>query len=246
MRARVSFSHQILFGVFCASLFAILWFEARTVRERALRTAACLAGVVFSLSSAAFLLLAMQIALIATERATRVLRNPAMIVCTGIGLTALAIEVAVNGGLVGFFTRYLSLNAETAYYRQLIWLHVTDDILANPLMGTGGPWSRPAWMVESIDHVFFAKAIAYGVPPIAMITAAAVIIGRNLFRHPSTLANGVFRSLRLGWVFCVLGVAVAGLTVDYFGRALPFVMFVIGLGAALDRVAGTGPRGQAS
>jgi len=246
LRARVSFSHQILFGVFCASLFAILWFEARTVRERALRTAACLTGVVFSLSSAAFLLLAMQIGLIATERTTRFLRDPAMVVGTAIGLVAVAVEIAVNGGLVGFVTRYLSLNAETAYYRQLIWLHVTDDILANPLTGTGGPWSRPAWMVESIDHVFFAKAIAYGIPPIALITAAAVVIGRSLFRHPPSPSDGVFRSLRLGWVFCVLGIAVAGLTVDYFGRALPFVMFIIGLGAALDRVAGTGSRGRIS
>jgi len=239
LRARVTFSHQILFGVFCAALFAILWYEARTVRERMARTVFCLTGVFFSLSSAALLLMALQLAMVAVERATRRLASRFAVIAAGCALLALAVEAVFGGGLTGFVTRYLSLNPETAYYRQLIWLHVTDDILAHPLAGTGGPWTRPAWMVESIDHVFFAKAIGYGIPPVALISIAAFLTGRRLFRHPAGPGTGVFRSLRLGWAFCVGGIAIAGLTVDYFGRALPFVMFILGLGAALDRIGGS-------
>jgi len=64
LRARVSFSHQILLGIFCASLFAFFWFEATTHAARGMRTLICGTAVFFSLSSAAFLLFALQAAMI--------------------------------------------------------------------------------------------------------------------------------------------------------------------------------------
>ncbi|MEM7317770.1 MAG: hypothetical protein AAF408_01975 [Pseudomonadota bacterium] len=236
LRARVSFSHQILFGVFCASLFALMWFEAPTVRQRVLRTGACTLGVFASLSSAAILLLVMQVSLIGLERISRITRHRSFLIAALCGGGLLAIEFAVQGGLTGFITRYLSLNPSTAYYRQLIWIHVTDDIIANPFFGTGGAWTRPAWMVSSVDHVYFAKSLRYGLPPMLLTVAAAVLIAARLLRRKPAVQPGVFLSMRTGWMMCVIGIAIAGLTVDYFGRALPFVMFIIGLGAALDRI----------
>lgn len=233
LRARTTFSHQILFGVFCASLFALFWFEARSTVERAWRTLAVGAGVFFSLSSAAWILLVLQAGLIAAERATRQIGNRVKLAVAMTCVLALVLELAVQGGVMGFVTRYLALNSDTAYYRQLIWTHVTDDILAQPWTGTGGTWTRLTWMVESIDQTYFAKALRYGIPTIALLGAGTVATAIALMRVPN--AGGVFRALAIGWALGVLAIAVAGLTVDYFGRALPYVMFLIGLGAALER-----------
>lgn len=233
LRARTTFAHQILFGVFCASLFALFWFEARSPLERTARALAAGAGVFFSLSSAAWILLALQAGLIAAERATRQVAGRTAI---GLGLVLLGVlvlELTVRGGVAGFVTRYLALNTDTAYYRQLIWSHVTDDILAAPLSGTGGAWTRLSWMVESIDQAYFSKAIRYGVPAIALLILGTLATGRALVRVRD--AAGVYRALCIGWILGMLAIALAGLTVDYFGRALPYVMFIVGLGAALER-----------
>ncbi len=235
LRARATFSHQILFGVFCASLFALFWYEARSPLERAIRTLACAAGVFFSLSSAAWVLFALQILLIVGERATRQLANRSLLAAAAIVFGAVLIEVAVNGGVSGFVTRYMALNSETAYYRQLIWTHVTDDLLAHPLTGTGGHWTRLPWMVESIDQTYFAKAIRYGIPTVALMGLGTLAVGIAVSRRPSSSCDGTFRALRIGWALGVIAIALAGLTVDYFDRALPYVMFLIGLGAALER-----------
>lgn len=243
IRARVSFSHQILFGIFCASLFAFFWYEAATWHGQLLRAVFCFAAVFFSLSSAAILLFMLQAALIAGEWASRRLRHRMRLVLVCLVIGVAAVEMLVNGGLAGFVTRYLSLNPATAYYRQLIWMHITDDIWANPLLGTGGFWTRPGWMIESIDHLYFAKALFYGVPTVALTIAAGVLIGRRLFRRP-VQANSLPWKIRMGWLFCVLGLAMAGLTVDYFGRALPFAMFALGLGAAWLRIEDTRHRGH--
>ena len=234
LRARATFAHQILFGVFCASLFALFWFEARSTVERGVRTAIVATGVFFSLSSAAWILLVLQAGLIVGERVTRPVRHRVPLLLTALVLGAVFLEIAVQGGVMGFVTRYMALNSDTAYYRQLIWSHVTDDILAHPLAGTGGAWTRLAWMVESIDQTYFAKSIRYGIPTMALLALGTLTVGLALARKP---AAGVWHALKIGWVLGVLAIALAGLTVDYFGRALPYVMFLIGLGSALHRAA---------
>ena len=75
LRARVSFSHQILFGIFCASLFSFFWFEAASQIGRVIRTIVCGIAVFFSLSSAAYLLFILQIAMICVEAVTRNVKN---------------------------------------------------------------------------------------------------------------------------------------------------------------------------
>ena len=235
LRARVSFSHQILFGIFCASLFSFFWFEAASQLGRILRTVVCGIAVFFSLSSAAYLLFILQLAMIWVEAATRNVKNRLQVFLMGGAIGWILIELVVNGGITGFVTRYLSLNPSTAYYRQLIWQHIIDDISANPILGTGGVWSRPSWMVTSIDHFYFAKAIFYGTGPVILMMVTAVLIGRQLWRRTAETGTAHW-CFRFSWVFCVLGLAIAGLTVDYFGRALPFTMFILGLGAAWVRL----------
>ena len=72
-----------------------------------------------------------------------------------------------------------------------------------------------------------------GIPTIALLIAGTVATGLALVRVRA--ASGVYRALSVGWILGMLAIALAGLTVDYFGRALPYVMFIIGLGAALER-----------
>ncbi len=235
LRARVSFSHQILLGIFCASLFGFFWFEATSHAARAIRTFVCGTAVFFSLSSAAFILFILQAVMIWAEATTRNIKNRTRHFLL-IGVASwVAIELAVQGGVTGFVTRYLSLNPSTAYYRQLIWQHVTDDISANLLVGTGGFWTRPFWMVASIDQFYFAKALKYGTVPVVLIILSVAMIAWRLWRHTAKPGTAHW-CIRLGWLFCILGLAGAGLTVDYFGRSLPFVMFIIGLGAAWLRI----------
>ena len=182
------------------SLRALLVRGENCALERALRTLACGAGVFFSLSSAAWILLALQAALIVAERATRRVANRTLLAVAALILGIAVLEVAVHGGIMGFVTRYLALNAETAYYRQLIWTHVTDDILAHPLTGTGGDWTRLPWMVESIDQTYFAKAIRYGIPSIALLCLGTIATAAALLRVPANGTDGTFRALRAGWV----------------------------------------------
>jgi len=90
-------------------------------------------------------------------------------------------------------------------------------------------------MVSSIDQFYFAKALKYGATPIILIIVSVALIARHLWRHTAEPGTAHW-CIRFGWLFCILGLSGAGLTVDYFGRSLPFVMFIIGIGAAWLRI----------
>jgi len=187
-----------------------------------------------SMSSAPILMLLMQGGLISVEAATRRLADRFLIIGGVAVSVAVAAHLASGGGIAGLVTRYLSLNPWTASYRQLVWTHVADDVWAHPLFGTGGSWTRLSWMGDSVDNFYYFKALSFGVPVVASLSAAICLIAWRLLRAGTGM--DVPGRMRLAWLIAMTAIAFGGLTVDYHGRILPYVMMIAGLGAAMVRL----------
>jgi hypothetical protein len=198
-----------------------------------------------SVSSAPLLACATALGIIVWETTTRFLRYRTIVTLSILALTLVVLELASSRSIIEILLPFVSLNQWTAYYRLLIWEHASATIAANALFGIGlNDWVRPAWMPSSVDCFWLVVALTGGIPAIALVAAATVLI---LFRaqvvHATLIEASERRRARLGWAVAVLSLCVQAFTVHYWGAMQSFFFFVLGLGVWLtDSRAGLLPR----
>lgn len=227
-RAYSVFSYPILGGIVLASLLPL--FVMSGVKSKALYAgvAASLAAF-FSLSSAAFLALAMGIGLVVSDRLLpffRPLRWP--MISAFLAFYATLAEIALEGGIVGVVSRF-TLNPATAYIRRMQWKYGGETVMENPWFGIGfGEYDRPEWLTAAIDAHFLALALRFGlVPPILFAIAIAIVmfsIGRVAPRLPKSE-----RDFLVGVNIMMVILVFSGMTVTYFSEANVFFMIALGI-----------------
>ncbi len=240
MRAYGPFEHPILYGTFCAAMFGIIFFALKdrvSASSRIMRGGAVLAATFFSLSAGPLTALVAQIGLAGWNWVLKNVRYRWLILA---GMFAGAwgiVSLLSTRTPIHVFIWYFTFDRGTSYMRILIWEYGSANVAAHPVFGLGmGDWARPEWMPPSVDNFWLVTAMRYGVPAVAFLLLAMLWmcfqVGRN-----KKLEDQHARNCRLGWMFSLIGLIVAGSTVHYWNATFCLFMFLLGAGAWMTRPA---------
>lgn len=261
IRASSTFKHTILFGVACSALVVYTWVLRRSLGNGVKYMAGILAGVFFSLSSAALLMGVLALGFLTAERYTRKVKKRGLIVLVAVLAVFIILSMVSNRGPVKLFISFMTLNTGTGYYRLMIWNNVVDDILRNPIFGMRPElWTRPGWMTGSIDNHWVMVALTGGLPALSFLTVFVFSTGNRILKmkmpgvpEPDDTADATGRTaqrskpgsdidpnmprfkldLRNGWVLSMIIIGFGGATVFFFGQMAPLFTFHLALGTAL-------------
>ncbi len=243
-RAFASFDHPILWGVFAASVLGMSWYLAPTRRTlgwpRLWRTAAIVGGAFTSLSTGPLMACTTQLGLITWERCTRGIRGRWWLFAAGLGAAYIAVDALSNRDPITVFISYATLNPETGYARQLIWEYGFAEVLRHPLLGIGlNDWQRPEWMISSsVDNFWLLTAMQYGLPAVAALLAAVVIVTSRLAKRHELFLQEV----KMGWLVSFFGLSIAATTVHLWGSAFVLFGFLLGMGVSIGNSRPPEPR----
>lgn len=231
LRAFGPFPHPILGGVILASMLPFWIMGGVRSWPRWLGIASGVLGL-FSVSSAAFLALALGVGLWMLDWLRRFTTVRWPLITSGLLLVLLAVEMISSSGIVRLLAR-VSLDPQTAFYRILIWQYGTESVVEHPLYGIGyASYVRPSWMSPSIDAHFLALAVSNGlVVPVLLIIALVVTMIR-LGQRSARLLHAD-RNLLVACNFTLFIAVVSALTVTFFGGANIWFMAMIGVAASL-------------
>lgn len=234
-RAFGPFDHPILWGVFGASCVSMFWFRYSDQRPTSLRSSATLVPIVCaitSVSSGAIAALMVQFMLIAYERLTRTVRSRWTIFLIGFSVMYVVIDSISNRSGLQVLLHYLTFSGHTAYNRIIIWeWGFWHNVMPNPVFGIGqNVWTRPVWMHStSMDNFWLVQMVQFGLPAFAALAIATLL---TLFAVGRTKSPETAR-IRLGYLFSMIGLIIAGCTVHYWNTAYVWLLFLLGVGRAL-------------
>ena len=231
VRAVSLFEHPILYGIFCASLFSLVWFTS-TRAERVYKAPLIVAATWLSASSAPLLTVMVQAFLIAGERLTRQFKMRRDRILAALALSFfLFVQFFVGRGLVGVLA-LLTISPGTAYTRQSQWDYSIDDVMRSPWFGfIPGTYTRPFWLAPSIDNWWLLIIMRSGIPSLILLALSVLCLWSALARRKSVSKE--FINVRLGWGLMMLALLLGAATVTFFGKLQPLFAFYMGFGGAL-------------
>lgn len=244
LRAAGPFGHPILYGSFCASFIIIAWTMAQTRARAQLQTLLVFGAGFLSLSSAAIGGAVIGVGLLIAERASRHIRKRAQYLLYGIAFIYVFLTVFSDRGPIKLIGYYFSFNSHNGYYRTLIWEHVMDDVWRSPLFGFVGDWTRPSWMVPSVDNYWLVTMMQGGVVSAVLLLTAIFLILRNLYTAPNVYAADRRRrrlSLNTVYLLTIPILCLIAYTVHFFGNIHSFWFMHLAIGASIAQLAGAAP-----
>lgn len=234
-RVQVVFDHSIPFGAFVSAGFALAFFllaRPGIGLRRIITGCVVCASTLFSVSGGALMALFFQWGLIFWNKVTR--RIPHRWLILGLLFVALYlfIDLAATRPPAHVFITYMSFSVESGYNRILIFNYGTDNIWANPFFGIGlGDWARPAWMGDSIDNFWLLIAMRHGLPTFLLFVSGTMWLLFAIGCRP--LSSPEMIQARYAYMFAIIGMMLAGITVHYWNALFAFFMFLLGTGAWL-------------
>ena len=231
-RAFGTFDHPILNGVFASTCLALAWYGCGATRlaGRLGRAFVVVASAMTSLSSGAFLSMAVQIGLVAYRWLTRALPRRWLLLALALLAAYGAVSAVSSRSGLQALIWYLAFDRATASYRLLIWEHGSNNVGANPWFGVGqGDWERPEWMSGSVDSFWLMTTMSFGVPALLFVSAA--IVGSLVRAGRRIRGDEPEDRARLGWILAWIALVFAGFTVHYWNNVFAFLWFLLGAGA---------------
>jgi len=231
-RAQVAFEHPILFGVYCASGFALVLIGLKHVWPTLLRQFASVVVMTttfLSLSTGALLALTTQMGILCWGFVFR--RSEARWKILGACFTCAYVFVDVVSNRTPFhvFVDYMTFNQGTAYNRILIWEYGTASVGKYPFFGLGifgDDWERPYFMSPSMDNFWLVIAVRYGFPAFFLLAAAFVVL---LFRMGlRKQLDEMTSDLRAAAIISLIGVFFAICSVHLWNATMCWLMFLAG------------------
>lgn len=235
LRAMAVFDHAIHYGVFCASVFALVWFSEEYPLKRFIRATLAAGATFFSLSSGPLLGIGIVLAGAVWERSTRYVPYRVWLTIALVAVLYLLASLVTNRSPFKILITSLVFVSDSAYYRMLIWDYGVDNVLNNPWIGVSlGSWERPAWMPsDSLDNHWLAMAIWGGLPSAALYALSIIVLLRAASRDLQAPERAERRRCRYAWSATVLVLCAVGMTVAYWGALAIYVTFCLGMGAWL-------------
>lgn len=236
-RASGSFNHPILLGVFSSSLLGLVWYLFRGRGNfGAIQKAAILTAVTLTtLSSAPILLLVLQFCAIAWNRLASGFKWRWKLVAAAFAsLYVFLMFWSTNSPLLVILSR-VTFDAQTSYYRRLIWEYGSAEALNNPVFGIGkNDWIRPVWMIsDTVDNFWLKIAMQFGFPALILLILCILLIAVKVSRKMKANSSKEFQLACRGWLISIISVSIVGCTVDFFGSNHVYFYFLLGIGAAL-------------
>ncbi|KAA5603981.1 hypothetical protein F1188_18345 [Roseospira marina] len=241
-RAQAAFDHPILYGVTCASLLAPMlyfWRHRRNVVTFFARVAIPMAATALSMSSGALAFLGIQFAGFAWDTVARV-RHKWWLLLGLVSSAYVALDLLSSRTPYQVAISLFSLNTGTAFNRLRIWTYASDDLFRNPMFGIGfNEWTRPSWMLPSVDNFWLVTALRYGIPGFALLLLCLLFGIAYMAR--ARLRDRRLRQLRTGHIIMISGMSLAILTVHIWNQPLALYVFYVAAGLWLG-TAGEAPR----
>jgi len=230
-RARGSFDHPIISGVFCSAMIGFAWFSVKKNKIR--NTVLMVIATVTSLSSGAIASIMTQFLIIGWEIFSRKMRKRWAKLIFLIVFSYFAIDLISNRSGIKVIISYLTFSPATAYWRTIIWDYGIITAQNNPFFGIGfHDWDRPSWMHSgSMDNFFLVIMVRHGFPAFGFLAFSIYSIARRLLLL--NIIDENLKNIRRGWLTGLVGLCISACTVHYWNQAYIFFMFYLGFGLAL-------------
>lgn len=236
-RAQVMLVHPIHYGIFCCSVFTLVFVGLNgqiSFSRRWLMALAIGICTFLSLSSGAFLALILQLGLISWAFVLRYFSLRWLLL---IGISSFAyvvVDILSNRSPVEVFLSYATFSSHTAYWRKQIFEWGMKNVWDNPFFGIGlNDWVRPYYMYSgSMDNFWLVNAVRYGIPGFLFLGCGyALMILRIAFTN---LANNTrLLRFRQAWVITFCGLTFALCTVHIWTVVYSYLFFLFGAGSWL-------------
>ena len=167
-RAQSVFDHPILFGVCTGSIIALVHLVLgyqKSFFQRALKTGIVAATAFSSLSAGALVAVVVQGFLLSWNRLLAAVKIRWKILIGLLVLIVVAIELVANRSALEIITSFFLFDADSYWFRRMIWEYGSASALNHPLFGVGmNEWERPEGMPASIDNFWLVQAVTHGLP----------------------------------------------------------------------------------
>jgi len=227
-RAYGTFDHPILYGVFCASIFALYF----TIFGKALKACWIILATFMSVSTGALVSILVQCILLCWKRMTASLYSRWKLFSSLLILSYITVDLLSNRTPIRVFLHRLTFSADTAYFRLTQWeWGIEHNVKIHPWFGIGfSEWIRPEWMYsQSIDNFWLVNMIRYGLPTFYLLMFGVILllfaVGKNYTVDDET------RRIRAGWMYSMIGTIIAGCTVHFWNSLYVWFFFLLGSGA---------------
>ena len=142
------------------------------------------------------------------------------------------VDIFSNRGFFKVLLNFLAFDANTAYYRLLIWQYAGAVALDHPLFGVGfGRWDRPAWMPPSIDMFWLYQAVIFGLPAAAFMMGGFITMFISIAFHKER--NEQRLRYRTAYLIMMTGYFLVGWTVHFWDATYVLFLFLLGSGGWL-------------
>ncbi len=235
-RSQMVFEHPILFGVFAASAFGLLYYANRNGGRGIMgwrRAWMPAVATFFSLSSGAYLALIAQIGLVTWDKLMHGVRHHWKILL-GLGILAyVVVDLLSNRTPIEVFISYAAFSAHNGYMRINIFNFGMDNVWAHPVFGLGmNDWVRPRWLhAASVDNFWLLMAMRHGFPGFLLIAAA--FLGTIIRLSSLKVRDPWIAHQRTGLMVVLVGLVFVLMTVHVWGAVYVFVCFLLGAGVWL-------------
>lgn len=231
-RVQSVFEHPILFGVFCSSMIALVYYvlgHGRSLIRRLAQAGAILLAGGLSLSSGPMTVMGAQIGLIGWDRALQTVRARWQILAGMVVSGVVLIELLSNRNPIQILISFVAFRTSSAWNRLRIWEYGSASVMKHPLFGVGrNDWERAPFMPSSIDMFWLVPAVKNGLLPALLLQVAffgvflAVIFRKGLGARAA--------DYRTGYLISLMGLYLAGWTVHYWNSVYVLLIFLLGCG----------------
>ena len=238
LRAYGPFPHPILGGVQMTSFIPLFGLAVQTSARQRLGIIAATLGF-FSLSSAAISGLLFNYFFLAYDWVVRALKIVTWRRFIYFSILLMAVvELGSKSGLISVIYRYFTFDAQTGFYRTLIWQFGIENVVQNPWFGLGfEDWVRPDWMHSaSIDAHWLLQAMQFGLPAGLSLVLAVVWTVFKLGQRSKSIEAGQTRNSCVGVTISLTTLTLLLFTVALWGNSYAWFVMLLGCGASFSHM----------
>jgi hypothetical protein len=233
VRAASTFDHEILFGVFCSLVAAILLYWEQSLLRRSLSVSLCLLGCILSLSSAALMSFSIVVIAYVYDRMLR--EYPWRWIAFTIFVATLICAIfVVSNHPLGWVISHLTLDPSNGYYRIMIWDAASVYIAQAPITGYASGLFNNDILDATVDSVWLVYSLRFGLPMIILLILTNVAAFLPIKRSSGN-GHDDFYTDRMPRAFTIvlLMFMFTGLTVHFWNYMWIFWGLCIGIRASL-------------